>query len=113
MTVDDFESINPIVKDYREKLPGINLTTSVVGVIPVLQKEAAFPCSLNLVLETARKLDEAGRRTSWFMKGGHERTQATVLFRLGVSICEKIYGKESRKYAKVLKEFATHLESRH
>jgi len=74
LTVDDFESIHPIVKDYREKLPGLNLTTSVVGVIPVLQKEAAFPCSLNLVLETARKLDEAGKRTSWFMKGGHERT---------------------------------------
>lgn len=47
------------------------------------------------------------------MKGGHERTQATVLFRLAVSIAEKIHHKESTKYAKVLKEFATHLESRH
>ncbi len=47
------------------------------------------------------------------MRGGEERVEATELFRLSASICEQVLGNKSLKYARVLKEFATHLESRH
>jgi len=82
----------PTVKDYRGRVAGLNLATSIVGVIPVLHREAAFPCSLNLVTETARRYDEQGKRSSWFMQGGLERAKATALFRQAVAIAERIYG---------------------
>lgn len=47
------------------------------------------------------------------MLGGEEREEATELYRFGVSICEQIYDSRSLKYARILKEFAEHLESRH
>jgi hypothetical protein len=47
------------------------------------------------------------------MRGGEERTEATELYRLAASICEQIYTARSLKYARILKEFGDHLESRH
>jgi hypothetical protein len=47
------------------------------------------------------------------MRGGEEREEATELYRLSASICEQIYTSQSLRYARILKEFAEHLESRH
>jgi hypothetical protein len=47
------------------------------------------------------------------MRGGEEREEATELYRLAASVCEQIYGNKSVRYARLLKEFGEHLESRH
>jgi hypothetical protein len=47
------------------------------------------------------------------MRGGEEREEATDLYRLAASICEQVLGNKCVMYAKVLKEFAEHMESRH
>jgi len=101
LSVDDIISVNPVVKDYRLK------------VAPLLQPYERFPSSLNLVLEAARTKDRRGKRSQWNMPGSPERADATELFRMACSICEQIYGQQTINYAKMLKEFATHLESRH
>ena len=100
LTIEDIESIVPIVKDYSEKQPVFH------------QREEVFPSSLNTVLECARLKDRMGKRSQWFMRGSEEREEATELFRLAASICEQVLG-TCMRYARVLKEFAEHLESRH
>ena len=47
------------------------------------------------------------------MRGGEEREEASELYRLSASFCEQIYTSQSLRYARILKEFAEHLESRH
>ena len=101
LTIDDIETITPIVKDYIDDY-------TVIG-----PKEDVFPASLNTVLECARMKDKQGKRTHWYHRGGEEREEATELYRLAASICEQIYGSQSLRYARILKEFAEQLESRH
>ena len=76
LTIEDIESITPVVKDYIEKQP--MLTTM----------DEVFPSSLNILLESARLKDSQGKRSQWHMAGGPERDEATDLFRLASSICE-------------------------
>ena len=76
LTIEDIESITPIVKDYTDE-------HIVVGA-----KEDVFPASLNTVLESARMKDKQGKRTQWYHRGSEEREEATELFRLAASICE-------------------------
>jgi len=51
----------------------------------------AFPISLNVVLDLARKADTRGKRSKWYMKGGPERKEATELYRLAISTAVRIY----------------------
>ena len=76
LTIDDIESITPIVKDYTDDY-------TVLGI-----KEDVFPASLNTVLESARMKDKQGKRTYWYHRGSEEREEATELYRLAASICE-------------------------
>jgi hypothetical protein len=103
LTIEDIEGITPVVKDYTEDQPVLNGGC----------KEEVYPTSLSLVLESARAKDQAGKRSHWYMRGGEERDEATDLYRLAASVCEQIYGSTTLKYARILKEFAKHLESRH
>ena len=101
LTFEDIEGIIPIVKDYNDKQPVLTC------------KEEVFPSSLNITLEAAKLKDSQGKRSQWFMRGGPERDEATELYRLAASICEQVLSTRSLRYARVLKEFAEHLESRH
>ena len=48
------------------------------------------------------------------MIGGDERVEATEIYKMASNVCEQIYGgQQNIHYARVLKEFAEHLESRH
>jgi hypothetical protein len=75
-------------------------------------------------LKRAREKDRLGKRTKWFLPGGPERAEATELYRQAAVMAEfvflmiislnlQIYGEESKNTAKILKEFAEHLEQRH
>lgn len=51
LTIDDIEQITPLVKDYIDSQPVITTQDEV------------FPCSLNMVLESARLKDSQGKRS--------------------------------------------------
>lgn len=78
LTIEDIENIIPVVKDYTEDQPVLNGGC----------KEEVYPTSLNIVLESARSRDQAGKRSNWYMRGGEERDEASDLYRLAASICE-------------------------
>ena len=52
----------------------------------------AYPVSVNVVLNLARKADALGKKSRWFMRGGPERVEATALYRLATRLAFKIYG---------------------
>ena len=79
MKVTDIENILPRVKDYRK----MSIKEGDIN---------AFPISLNVVLNLARKADKRGKKSKWFMMGGPERKEATELFRLALRIANNIYG---------------------
>ena len=73
----------------------------------------AFPVSLNVVLNLARKADLIGKKSQWFMLGGPEREEATELFRLAIRIANNIFQDHEIKLAAIYKEAANQLEERH
>jgi hypothetical protein len=89
--------MNPRVKDYR-----------YFGV-----QSHTYPYSVTILVELARKMDQLGRKSQWWMKGGKERMLATNIYRRATQIAYMIYGHSSLEYAKLLREFAKHLEERH
>ena len=83
LSVEDIESIAPIVKDYQDQ---------VMSDLAITSPFDKFPCSLTMVLEMARTRDRQGKRSQWFMVGGDERVEASELYRVATNVCEQIYG---------------------
>lgn len=83
----------PKIKDYRFQSINAN-------------DQFAFPISLNVILDKARKTDNLGKRSKWFMEGGDERKEADRLYRSAIRMAFALHGDESLETAKVLKEAA-------
>lgn len=69
--------------------------------------------TLNLLLDQARKTDNRGKKSKWYMPGGEERQEASALYRFAIRVALQIHGSESLEVAKVMKEVAHHFEERH
>lgn len=66
----------------------------------------SFPYSINLLIDMARRLDNEGKKSQWFMIGGNEREVATEVYRSILQHAFFIYWNESVELAKIQRELA-------
>lgn len=69
----DVIGVKPVIKDYREH--------SFKE-----RDDHSFPVSINLIRNFARKMDEKGKKSKWYLEGGPERKEATELYRLLIRV---------------------------
>eukprot|EP00744_Colponema_vietnamica_P001049 GILI01001788.1.p1 GENE.GILI01001788.1~~GILI01001788.1.p1 ORF type:complete len:1045 (+),score=336.05 GILI01001788.1:182-3316(+) len=87
--------------------------SDIESVQPKVKFQQVVSSSLTLALERARAMDEKGKRSLWYLAGGHERETASEMYRSAIALAERIYGPQDIRTAHVVIELAEQMESRH